>query len=163
MSDTPRTDALACSEGTVDADHARELERELAEYHAANIEQARLLGLGEEREAALMVELASIKRELVEKNETANTFMGQIRRLQAELAEAREALRSADQHNHEISVKLEMIRQQRDTLAEALRSIQRHGPIMGSAGDYRQGQLDVLESVARISNKALAAVKGVEP
>lgn len=29
MSDTPRTDALACSEGTVDADHARELEREL--------------------------------------------------------------------------------------------------------------------------------------
>jgi hypothetical protein len=41
-------------------------------------------------------------------------------------------------------------------LREALERVKRHGPIMGSRGDYRQGQLDVLESVARIAGQALA-------
>ena len=38
-------------------------------------------------------------------------------------------------------------------LREALGRISRHGPIMGSTGDYRQGQLDVLESVKRIAEE----------
>lgn len=41
-------------------------------------------------------------------------------------------------------------------LREALLKIERHGPIMGSTGDYRQGQLDILENVSTIASLALA-------
>lgn len=37
----------------------------------------------------------------------------------------------------------------------ALGRISRHAPIMGSTGDYRHGQLDVLESVKRIAEENL--------
>jgi len=60
---------------------------------------------------------------------------------------------------HTLERELASAREQRDTLAGALERVCRHGPIMGSTGDYRQGQLDVLESVARILNEALAAAK----
>jgi hypothetical protein len=43
-------------------------------------------------------------------------------------------------------------------LAQALQRIARHGPIMGSTGDYRQGQLDILENVQRIATEALNAL-----
>jgi hypothetical protein len=43
-------------------------------------------------------------------------------------------------------------------LAQALQRIARHGPIMGSTGDYRQGQLDILENVQRIATDALNAL-----
>ena len=49
---------------------------------------------------------------------------------------------------------------QRDTLAFAMKCIERHGVIMGSTGDYRQGQLDALKSVKVIASEALAATKG---
>lgn len=40
-------------------------------------------------------------------------------------------------------------------LRDALEKIERHGPIMGSTGDYRQGQLDILENVSTIASFAL--------
>jgi hypothetical protein len=40
-------------------------------------------------------------------------------------------------------------------LRDALERIARHLPIMGSTGEYRQGQLDVLESVLEIAHTAL--------
>jgi len=43
-------------------------------------------------------------------------------------------------------------------LREALEKIERHGPIMGSTGDYRQGQLDILEAVSTIAGLALVSV-----
>lgn len=49
-----------------------------------------------------------------------------------------------------------LIEQQAEEIAglcESLGRIARHGPIMGSTGDYRQGQLDVLESVKRIAEE----------
>jgi hypothetical protein len=49
---------------------------------------------------------------------------------------------------------------QRDELLEALESLTRHRPIMGSTGDYREGQVHILESVTRIAKAAIAAVKG---
>lgn len=42
-----------------------------------------------------------------------------------------------------------------EELEKALDSISRHHPIMGSKGDYRQGQFDVLESVKNIAKEAL--------
>ena len=50
---------------------------------------------------------------------------------------------------------LASVTEQRDRLAEALQGLRIHVPIMGSTGDYRQGQLDVLKSVERISDAAL--------
>ncbi len=44
---------------------------------------------------------------------------------------------------------------ERDALREALQRIERHGPIMGSTGSYRQGQLDILESSKGIARAAL--------
>jgi hypothetical protein len=41
-----------------------------------------------------------------------------------------------------------------------MKCIERHGVIMGSTGDYRQGQLDALKSVKIIATEALAAVEG---
>jgi hypothetical protein len=48
--------------------------------------------------------------------------------------------------------------EQRDRLAAALQGLRRHAPIMGSTGDYMQGQLDVLKSVERISDEALQSL-----
>ena len=48
---------------------------------------------------------------------------------------------------------------QREELRVALGRIERHGPIMGSRGDYRQGQLDILETVSTIAGLALCANK----
>jgi hypothetical protein len=53
-----------------------------------------------------------------------------------------------------------LLAKQRDALAIAMKCIERHGVIMGSTGDYRQGQLDILESVKIIATEALAAVEG---
>lgn len=44
-------------------------------------------------------------------------------------------------------------RQEIARLRDKLERISRHVPIMGSTGDYRQGQLDVLESVKRIAKE----------
>ena len=55
---------------------------------------------------------------------------------------------------------LDDMTKQRDEMAEALKCIERHGVIMGSTGDYRQGQLDALKSVKVIASEALAPVKG---
>lgn len=38
---------------------------------------------------------------------------------------------------------------------KTIERVARHGPIMGSRGEYRQGQLDVLESVRRIVQEEL--------
>jgi hypothetical protein len=55
------------------------------------------------------------------------------------------------------------LERQRDELLESLESLTHHRPIMGSTGDYREGQMHVLESVARIAKAAIAAVKGGRP
>jgi len=74
MSDTPRTDAAASTMvaphglesqswevlEVVPADFARQLERELAEARAEGLEQARLLGMGGERECALRGEVGRV-------------------------------------------------------------------------------------------------------
>ena len=59
------------------------------------------------------------------------------------------------------------LKDERDTLhaelarmREALERIARHGVIMGSKDDYRQGQLDVLESVHAIAQAALQPSRG---
>jgi hypothetical protein len=54
------------------------------------------------------------------------------------------------------------LKRQRDELLKALESITRHRPIMGSTGDYREGQAHILESVTRIAKAAIDAVKGGE-
>lgn len=38
-------------------------------------------------------------------------------------------------------------------LREALEKVERHGPIMGSGGDYRQAQLDILADTVRVIMK----------
>ena len=58
---------------------------------------------------------------------------------------------------YETSKRLE---RQRDELLEALESLTHHRPIMGSTGDYREGQVHILESVTRIAKAAIASVKG---
>ena len=68
-SDTPRTDAAAFTpddweQQAVFADFARTLERELAEAHKECEEQARLNGMGAEREAGLHGRIAELEREL---------------------------------------------------------------------------------------------------
>lgn len=40
-------------------------------------------------------------------------------------------------------------------LRDALERIARHSPYMGSSGAYRQGQLNILESVSAIAQTAL--------
>ena len=42
------------------------------------------------------------------------------------------------------------------TLRTALERISRHRPILGSTGDYREGQLHALEAVKAIADEALA-------
>lgn len=54
-----------------------------------------------------------------------------------------------DRLNSVITRQMEEIERLRDKLER----ISRHAPIMGSTGDYRQGQLDVLESVKRIAEE----------
>jgi len=49
---------------------------------------------------------------------------------------------------------------QRDELLAALEAIKRRVPIMGSKGDYREGQLHALEACSEVANAAIAAVKG---
>ena len=59
---TPRTDAevYSCPDDPfVSADFARALERELAQAHSENEEQARLLDMSATREAKLRADLAS--------------------------------------------------------------------------------------------------------
>ncbi len=51
-------------------------------------------------------------------------------------------------------------REQRDELLAALEAIKRRVPIMGSKGDYREGQLHALEACSEVANAAIAAVKG---
>lgn len=66
--DTPRTEAKLCPAGAlfacVDADFARELERELTTALAEGLEQARLLGKSGEREAGLLARIEALEREL---------------------------------------------------------------------------------------------------
>ena len=50
-----------------------------------------------------------------------------------------------------------------EKLRFALERIERHGPIMGSTGEYRQGQLDILEIVSTIAGLALASSKPKKP
>ena len=40
-------------------------------------------------------------------------------------------------------------------LRKVIERVAHHGPIMGSRGEYRQGQIDVLESVRRIAQEEL--------
>lgn len=59
--------------------------------------------------------------------------------------------------------RLKRYERQRDGLLEALESLARHRPMMGSTGDYREGQMHILESIARISKAAITAVKEGKP
>lgn len=43
-----------------------------------------------------------------------------------------------------------------ERLREALRAITRRVPIMGSTGDYRDGQLHALEACATVAREALS-------
>lgn len=70
LAETPRTDGLlfglvaACKENAMlgyMTDHARTLERELAEATAECLEQARCNGMGGEREAKLRAQLAAAR------------------------------------------------------------------------------------------------------
>jgi len=45
-------------------------------------------------------------------------------------------------------------------LLEALGSLSRHRPLMGSTGEYREGQLDLLQSIERIAKAAIAKATG---
>jgi hypothetical protein len=54
------------------------------------------------------------------------------------------------------------LERERDELLKALESLTHHRPIMGSTGDYREGQAHILESVTRIAKAAIAAAKGGE-
>lgn len=54
----------------------------------------------------------------------------------------------------------EKLERENIAMREALEKIQRHGPIMGSRGDYRQGQLDILETVSTIAGLSLVNAKG---
>jgi len=75
QSDTPRTDKKIRNspfEGPISIAFARMLERELAEAHAERAEQARLNGMGAEREAKLHGRIAELERELAKAmNKTA--------------------------------------------------------------------------------------------
>ena len=64
------------------------------------------------------------------------------------------------EHAKQLERELNETAKQRDALAIAMKCIERHGVIMGSTGDYRQGQLDALKSVKIIATEALAAAKG---
>lgn len=59
-----------------------------------------------------------------------------------------------------VSLQLEDCKAQRDELLAALEAIKRRVPIMGSKGDYREGQLHTLEACSEVASAAIAAVKG---
>lgn len=67
-----------------------------------------------------------------------------------------------DDHRPNLLAHSRKLERQRDELLEALESLTRHRPIMGSTGDYREGQVHILESVTRIAKAAIDAVKGGE-
>lgn len=77
--DTPRTDAAiqhSPFECSISIDFARTLERELAEAHKECAEQARLNGMGAEREAGLHGRIAELERELAAlRNSHANIYL----------------------------------------------------------------------------------------
>ena len=60
-------------------------------------------------------------------------------------------MREAAIIKHAVNLELENI-----AMRQALEKIERHGPIMGSVGDYRQGQLDILEAVSTIAGMSLS-------
>jgi hypothetical protein len=53
---------------------------------------------------------------------------------------------------------LTAVTEQRDRLAEALRKIKPNCAIRGSVGDYRQGQLDIMDIMAEIAQEALQSL-----
>jgi hypothetical protein len=53
---------------------------------------------------------------------------------------------------------LAAVTEQRDRLAEALRKIKPNCAIRGSVGDYRQGQLDIMDIMAEIAQEALQSL-----
>ncbi len=55
---------------------------------------------------------------------------------------------------------LDALRAENARLRKALKTLSRYGVIMGSRGEYRQGQLDVLEYIHEISNAALQPERG---
>ena len=72
-------------------------------------------------------------------------------------------IRTMREYIDELEAHARRLERQRDELMEALESLTHHRPIMGSTGDYREGQMHVLESVARIARAAIAASKGGTP
>jgi len=97
MSDTPRTDAVEAAwlrywaEPEIDRkkqppqwdDFARELERELNAALRESEEQARLLGKGGSREAALLARIAELEKEVAETKAWGKSWQAEAERIHA--------------------------------------------------------------------------------
>lgn len=104
-SETPRTDAATCdsrngirsSEGTVVlASFARQLEKELNEAKQLHVEDMRLCG----KHGCLSYK--ELEQLLVEKNITANTFMAQVKKLQANETQLTSRIEASERANSEM-------------------------------------------------------------
>ena len=97
-SDTPRTNsewfyaegAFMPHQRVVPIDFARQLERELAAAHAEIMEQARVNGMGGEREAKLMAELAAARLALAGIQETYSAALSKEAHRMIDAAMAKE-------------------------------------------------------------------------
>lgn len=92
----------------------------------------------------LKIEYTEINAAFDHLNEVITRQMGEIARI-TELAKGYHD--TTENRTNDIEQQAREIARLRDKLER----ISRHVPIMGSTGDYRQGQLDVLESVKRIA------------
>lgn len=82
-----------------------------------------------------------------------------IDEMRAELAEQQWLKESSVKRAKELAEELDAERERVRVLRQTLESLARRAPIMGSVGDYREGQLDALEVVSDVANDALAATK----
>jgi len=78
--------------------------------------------------------------------------MSESMRMQSQLA--------ADLEVYRAKGELTALRAENARLRKALKTLSRYVVIMGSRGEYQQGQLDVLEYIHEISNAALQLERG---
>jgi transposase-like protein len=86
-----------------------------------------------------------------------------LRNLERQHNEAREAFVIATDQLVQVQGELRQVREENAKLREALGKIKRRHCIMGSTGDYRQGQLDALEVTGTIAGLALTQVDIQKP
>jgi chromosome segregation ATPase len=144
MSDTPRTDEISRGYLSVPVEWAKTLERELAEALEELKKANQYIATGRSWNApdSLLAEIDTLKRELAEAREQSQTLLA--------------TLASRDTDRAYLDRQYNELRQQRDTLVEALNRIANNNVQDLPETDYAY-ELGRMEGIAK---NALASVKG---